>query len=125
MRQYTAGIKHPSYERVRVIEQVIHALAKELLAVKLVSKNEFVKALKQIHAGNKYFSGAVSNVLANRLLNTKPYIKNVVRCHTDGFVCSKEPINIITGNNLGDLVYEGYNENYQIKGNSYDKNFNL
>ena len=34
-------------------------------------KNEFVKALKQIHAGNKYFSGAVSNVLANRLLNTK------------------------------------------------------
>ena len=44
MRQYAAGIKHPSYERVRVIEQVIHALAKELLAVKLVSKNEFVKA---------------------------------------------------------------------------------
>lgn len=39
--------------------------------LKDTDKNEFVKALKQIHAGNKYFSGAVSNVLANRLLNTK------------------------------------------------------
>lgn len=45
--------------------------------LKDTDKNEFIKALKQIHAGNKYFSGAVSNVLANRLLNNKPYIKNV------------------------------------------------
>lgn len=45
--------------------------------LKDTDKNEFVKALKQIHTGSKYFSGAVSNVLANRLLNTKPYIKNV------------------------------------------------
>jgi len=44
--------------------------------LKDTDKSEFVKALKQIHAGNKYFSGAVSNVLANRLLNAKPYIKN-------------------------------------------------
>ena len=39
--------------------------------LKDTDKNEFVKALKQIHSGNKYFSGAVSNVLANRLLKTK------------------------------------------------------
>jgi len=45
--------------------------------LKDTDKNEFVKALRQIHAGNKYFSGAVSNILANRLLNNKPYIKNV------------------------------------------------
>jgi DNA-binding NarL/FixJ family response regulator len=44
--------------------------------LKDTDKTEFVKALKQIHAGNKYFSGAVSNVLANRLLNSKPYVKN-------------------------------------------------
>jgi len=44
--------------------------------LKDTDKSEFVKALKQIHAGNKYFSGAVSNVLANRLLNTKPFVKN-------------------------------------------------
>lgn len=39
--------------------------------LKDTDKGEFVRALKQIHAGNKYFSGAVSNVLANRLLNNK------------------------------------------------------
>lgn len=39
--------------------------------LKDTDKNEFVKALKQINSGNKYFSGAVSNVLANRLLKTK------------------------------------------------------
>jgi DNA-binding NarL/FixJ family response regulator len=40
--------------------------------LKDTDKNEFIKALKQIHGGNKYFSGAVSNVLANQLLNAKP-----------------------------------------------------
>jgi two-component system response regulator DegU len=37
--------------------------------LKDTDKVEFVKALKQIYGGSKYFSGAVSNVLANRLLN--------------------------------------------------------
>lgn len=41
--------------------------------LKDTDKTEFVKALRQIHAGTKYFSGAVSNVLANRLLDSKPY----------------------------------------------------
>ena len=40
--------------------------------LKDTDRNEFLKALKQVYSGNKYFSGAVSNVLANRLLNTKP-----------------------------------------------------
>lgn len=44
--------------------------------LKDTDKAEFVKALKQIQAGNKYFSGAVSNALANRLLNTKSEIKS-------------------------------------------------
>jgi len=43
--------------------------------LKDTDKNEFVKALKQIHGGNKYFSGAVSNALANRLLNNRPAIR--------------------------------------------------
>jgi two-component system, NarL family, response regulator DegU len=38
--------------------------------LKDTDKVEFLKALKQVYAGNKYFSGAVSNVLANRLLNS-------------------------------------------------------
>jgi DNA-binding NarL/FixJ family response regulator len=44
--------------------------------LKDTDKAEFVKALKQIQAGNKYFSGAVSNVLADRLLNSKSEMKN-------------------------------------------------
>jgi two-component system, NarL family, response regulator DegU len=40
--------------------------------LKDTDKNEFVKALKQVHGGSKYFSGGVSNVLANRLLGSKP-----------------------------------------------------
>lgn len=41
--------------------------------LKDTDRMEFLKALKQVHGGNKYFSGAVSNVLANRLLNTKSF----------------------------------------------------
>ena len=40
--------------------------------LKDTDRHEFLKALKQVYAGNKYFSGAVSNVLANRLLGNKP-----------------------------------------------------
>ena len=40
--------------------------------LKDTDKTEFIKAIKQIRGGNKYFSGAVSNVLADRLLNAKP-----------------------------------------------------
>lgn len=42
--------------------------------LKDTDKFEFIKALKQINTGTKYFSGAVSNVLANRLLNSRPSI---------------------------------------------------
>ena len=41
--------------------------------LKDTDKDEFVKALRQIHDGNKYFSGGVSNVLASRLLNAKAF----------------------------------------------------
>jgi two-component system response regulator DegU len=46
--------------------------------LKDTDKTEFVKAIKQIHGGNKYFSGAVSNVLANRLLNTSSFAKKTI-----------------------------------------------
>lgn len=42
--------------------------------LKDTDKEEFVKALKQVHGGHKYFSGAVSHVLANQLLNVRPYM---------------------------------------------------
>ena len=43
--------------------------------LKDTDKVEFIKALKQVHGGSKYFSGAVSNVLANHVLNSKPLPK--------------------------------------------------
>jgi DNA-binding NarL/FixJ family response regulator len=43
--------------------------------LKDTDKNEFVRALKQIYSGHKYFSGAVSEVLANRLLTSKPSMR--------------------------------------------------
>ena len=42
--------------------------------LKDTDKEEFIRALKQVHGGHKYFSGAVSHVLANQLLNTRPYL---------------------------------------------------
>lgn|SRR5690606_17538204 len=38
--------------------------------LKDTDKSEFIKAIKQIHSGVRYYSGAVSNVLANQLLST-------------------------------------------------------
>ena len=42
--------------------------------LKDTDKSEFVKALRQVHGGTKYFSGAVSNVLANRILDARPFV---------------------------------------------------
>jgi DNA-binding NarL/FixJ family response regulator len=39
--------------------------------LKDTSKEEFLKAIKSIHQGGKYFSGDVSKVLVNRYLNVK------------------------------------------------------
>src|SRR3546814_638954 len=44
--------------------------------LKDIDRNEFIKALKQVHAGTRYYSGAVSNVLASQLL--KPSENQVV-----------------------------------------------
>lgn len=42
--------------------------------LKDTDKEEFIKALKQVYGGHKYFSGAVSHVLANQLLNVRPQV---------------------------------------------------
>jgi DNA-binding NarL/FixJ family response regulator len=44
--------------------------------LKDTDKEEFIRALKQVHGGHKYFSGAVSHVLANQLLNARPYMSS-------------------------------------------------
>ena len=37
--------------------------------LKDTDKSEFIRAIKQIHGGVRYYSGSVSNILANQLLN--------------------------------------------------------
>jgi len=61
--------------------------------LKDTDKNEFVKALKQIYGGTKYFSGSVSNVLANRLLGKKPASKSSVK--PDSYNLSKREKEIL------------------------------
>jgi len=61
--------------------------------LKDTDKNEFIKALKQIHGGAKYFSGSVSDVLANRLLGKKPFNKSSAR--VDSYNLSKREKEIL------------------------------
>lgn len=42
--------------------------------LKDTDKEEFVRALRQVHSGHKYYSGTVSHVLASQLLNARPYM---------------------------------------------------
>jgi two-component system, NarL family, response regulator DegU len=58
--------------------------------LKDTDKNEFVKALKQIHGGSKYFGGAVSNVLAKQLLSGKPATKSKVPAEDPYHLTKKE-----------------------------------
>lgn len=58
--------------------------------LKDTDKTEFIKAIKQVQSGNKYFSGAVSNVLANRLLNVKPQIKTTTPAEDPYHLTRKE-----------------------------------
>jgi hypothetical protein len=40
MRQYVSGIKNPSFERAKKIEDAIHEIGKELLNVKITAKTK-------------------------------------------------------------------------------------
>ena len=74
LRQAVPGVKSVILSMHDSEEYVIEALNSGAFGylLKDTDKFEFIKALKQINTGTKYLSGAVSNVLANRLLNSKP-----------------------------------------------------
>lgn len=44
MRQYASGIKFPSLERAKQIEQVIHELGKEMIGIKISVKGKALSA---------------------------------------------------------------------------------
>lgn len=73
LRQTVPNVKSVILSMHDSEEYVIEALNAGAFGylLKDTDKFEFIKALKQINTGAKYFSGAVSNVLANRLLNTR------------------------------------------------------
>lgn len=74
LRDYSASTRavilsmHDSEEYVR---EALHAGAYGYI-LKDTDKTEFIRALKQVHTGSKYFSGGVSNTLANMLLSSAP-----------------------------------------------------
>lgn len=74
--------------------------------LKDIDRSEFIKALKQVHAGNKYFSGAVSNILANQLLKT-PGESAVIPTRDDPYGLTRREKEILR------LVING-NQNKQI-----------
>lgn len=65
LRSYSPGTKAVILSMHDSEDYVIEALNAGAYGylLKDTDKAEFIKALKQIHAGNKYFTGAVSNVL--------------------------------------------------------------
>lgn len=77
LRDYAPGTKAVILSMHDSEEYVLQALGAGAYGylLKDTDKDEFIKALKQVNSGNKYFSGAVSNILANQLLNTRPLVK--------------------------------------------------
>ena len=73
--------------------------------LKDTEKNEFVKAIHQVMAGNKYYSGAVSNALASQLLGNKTMQKDPTT-HQD-YGLTKRELEILS------LIIEG-KKNQQI-----------
>jgi len=64
--------------------------------LKDTDKSEFIKALKQINNGVRYYSGAVSNVLANQLLGaTKPSVEKIAEPQTNQYGLSKREKQIL------------------------------
>jgi hypothetical protein len=50
-----------------------------------------------------------------------PYKDIIVKSHTDSLISSIYPKDIKIGNEIGDLVYEGYCSNIIIKSNAKEK----
>src|SRR5688500_9780508 len=77
LREYSPDTKAVILSMHDSEEYVLQALSAGAYGylLKDTDKDEFIKALKQVSSGNKYFSGSVSNILANSLLNARPLAK--------------------------------------------------
>lgn len=79
LREYSPDTKAVILSMHDSEEYVLQALSAGAYGylLKDTDKDEFIKALKQVSSGNKYFSGSVSNILANSLLNARPLAKAI------------------------------------------------
>jgi two-component system, NarL family, response regulator DegU len=70
VREYAPGTKAVILSMHDSEEYVLEALNADAYGylLKDTDKEEFLKALRAVHGGSKYYTGAVSHVLANRLL---------------------------------------------------------
>jgi hypothetical protein len=44
----------------------------------------------------------------------EPYKLICVRSHTDSMLLTEEPVGLKTGNNIGEIAYEGYSDNCEV-----------
>ena len=70
------------------------------------------------HKMYKYGFGRVGPFIISKAKSVishimEPYKNDIVRAHTDGFLLTRKE-NIITGNELGQLAYEGYCNNAKV-----------
>lgn len=70
VKEYAPGTKAVILSMHDSEEYVLEALNADAYGylLKDTDKEEFLKALRAVHGGSKYYTGAVSHVLANRLL---------------------------------------------------------
>jgi two-component system, NarL family, response regulator DegU len=70
VKEYAPGTKTVILSMHDSEEYVLEALNADAYGylLKDTDKEEFLKALRAVHGGSKYYTGAVSHVLANRLL---------------------------------------------------------
>lgn len=63
--------------------------------LKDTSREEFVKAIHTINDGNKYFSSAISNVLVNNYLNSKPAVLAKPKTYQSKFGLTRREVEIL------------------------------
>ena len=73
--------------------------------LKDTDKNEFIKAIHAVYGGGKYFSGDISNVLVNNLLNQGPEVEKkaiVTKNRDNAFDLTNKELQIL------ELVLSGF-----------------
>ena len=96
---------------VMTVSDVVHA-GKEVLTITPTNNGKLTvetvvkdKYYETNFARLKPFLLSYGRVMIAKIINKN--IDDVVRCHTDGIICTKEITNIEIGNDLGQLKFEG------------------